>query len=80
MAENNLNAFMIPKDNENDTQIDSNIIIDKKPKADLLVSLLFLIITGSGMCISGFAYALEIFNCKSFVYGLIILLILSITN
>jgi hypothetical protein len=69
MADNNLHEGL--NSNEDSDQ--------KKKGSDEIIPFLLLLVTSSGMCVSGIGWALYVYSIKSFVYGFILLLILSAT-
>lgn len=53
---------------------------EKSDKNDIIVPILLIIVTGTGLLITGFEYALDVFGFGNFAYGLLILVILLATS
>lgn len=71
MADNNPSEPLVSQ-KEKDNSSDSS-----QSKVDTLVPTLLILFTGSGMCISGLAYALMVFNIKGFLWGFFLLAVIS---
>ena len=72
MADNDPNAYLVPKDEKENSSASQS-------KTDTLVPTLLILFTSSGMCIAGLGYALETFNIRGFFWGFIILSLVAVT-